>query len=66
MLVAWGCRKADETGLKAYCEATADGLQLYLRHGFKEIDRVTLDLEPWGGKKGDLDSYGVLLREPRS
>lgn len=62
-LVAWGCRKADESGLLAYCEASPEGLNLYKRHGFREVDRVTVDLEPWGGNKGEFHSYGLLVRE---
>lgn len=64
MLVAWGCHRADEKGLKAYCEATTQGLGLYVRHGFREVGCVTVDLEQWGGKKGDMHSFGLLLREP--
>lgn len=62
-LVEWGVQKADELGLIAYTEASPKGLGLYLRFGFEEIDRVTVDLEPWGGKKGMVHSYGLLLRK---
>ena len=53
MLVAWGCR-ADEMGLRDNCEASPEGLRLYLRHVFEEVGRITVDLELWGGKKGEL------------
>ncbi|PYI05940.1 hypothetical protein BO78DRAFT_139068 [Aspergillus sclerotiicarbonarius CBS 121057] len=65
LLVAWGVQKADELGLPAYTEASPEGLGLYLRHGFREVDRVTVDLEEWGGPKGDFSSYGLLYREPQ-
>ncbi|MCJ1398876.1 hypothetical protein MMC11_002077 [Xylographa trunciseda] len=64
-LVAWGVQKADELGLLSYTEASPKGLGLYLKHGFLEVDRVTVDLEPWGGKKGDVSSYRRLLRKPQ-
>jgi hypothetical protein len=62
-LVEWGVKKTDELGLVAYTEASPKGLGLYLRYGFKEVDSVTVDLEPWGGKKGAVHSYGLLLRK---
>lgn len=64
-LVEWGVKKADELGLVAYTEASPKGLGLYLKYGFEEVDRVTVDLEPWGGKKGTVHSYGLLLRKAR-
>ncbi|MCJ1392773.1 hypothetical protein MMC18_005644 [Xylographa bjoerkii] len=65
-LVASGAQKADDLGLLSYTEASPKGMGLYLKHGFLEVDRVTVDLEPWGGKKGDVNSYGLLLRQPRT
>jgi len=65
-LVEWGVKKADELGLVAYTEASPKGLGLYLKHGFKEVDRVTVDLEPWGGEKGTVHSYGLLVRNARA
>ena len=68
MLVTWGCRKADEKGLKAYCEVKPEGggLPLYLSEGFVVVDHVAVDLKPWGGKEGDLYWRGMLLRDYRS
>ncbi|KKA19812.1 hypothetical protein T310_6204 [Rasamsonia emersonii CBS 393.64] len=63
ILVEKGLREADELGLPAYTEATEKGFGLYLKHGFKEVDRVTVDLEPWGGSKGEVSSYALLLRD---
>jgi GNAT superfamily N-acetyltransferase len=59
-LVEWGIKTADEKGLQVYIEATEAGLNLYLRYGMKEVDRVDVDLEPWGGKKGDWNRYALL------
>jgi len=64
-LVELGMKKADELGLSAYTEASEKGLGLYLRHGFEEVDRESVNLEPWGGKKREVNSYGLLLRETR-
>jgi GNAT superfamily N-acetyltransferase len=58
-----GVEKADELGLPAYTWGSSEGMSLYLRHGFREVDRMTVDLGDWGGEKGDLHSYGLLYRE---
>lgn len=64
-LVEWGVKKADELGLPAYTDATPEGLGLYLKHGFLERDRVTVELEQYGGRKGDVSSYALLYRPAR-
>lgn len=66
MLLTAGLAKADELRLLAYTEATPKGLHLYLRHGFREVDRVTIHLEDWGGEKGVVDTFGLLVRDPIS
>ncbi|RDW60202.1 hypothetical protein BP5796_11808 [Coleophoma crateriformis] len=62
----WGVKTADELGLPAYTEASEKGLGLYTRYGFEEFDRVTVNLEPWGGKEGEINSYGLLFRQAKS
>lgn len=61
-LVELGCRMADEMGVVAYTEATPEGQGLYLRHGFEEVERVRVELEKFGGRSGEVDEYGLLLR----
>jgi predicted N-acetyltransferase YhbS len=34
MLLAWGCRRADEVRWEAYLDSTLDGFRLYERFGF--------------------------------
>ncbi|PWY71036.1 hypothetical protein BO70DRAFT_382215 [Aspergillus heteromorphus CBS 117.55] len=64
-LVQWGIDEADRLGLQAYTEASPDGYGLYVRFGLEEVDRVTVDLEPWGGNPGEYNSYALLLRPAR-
>ena len=59
-LVEWGINKAEEKGLQVYIEATEQGLGLYLRYGMIEVDRVDVDLEPWGAKNGEWIRYALL------
>ncbi|PYI11210.1 hypothetical protein BO78DRAFT_413681 [Aspergillus sclerotiicarbonarius CBS 121057] len=66
VLVQRGVEEADRLGLQAYTEASKDGYGLYVKFGFEEVDRVTVDLEPWGGKPGEFNSYGLLMRLARA
>ncbi|KAI9740151.1 MAG: hypothetical protein M1834_004729 [Cirrosporium novae-zelandiae] len=63
-LVARFVEKANELGLRAYIESTENGRALYLRHGFREVDRVTIDLGKYGGEKGKKCSFGSLMKDP--
>ncbi|PYH89623.1 hypothetical protein BO71DRAFT_413195 [Aspergillus ellipticus CBS 707.79] len=62
VLVKRGIEEADRLGLQAYTEASMDGYGLYVRFGMEEVDRVTVDLEPWGGNPGEMNSFALLLR----
>jgi hypothetical protein len=53
MLIRWGLEKAEEMKLPAYLEASKAGKPLYLKHGFKEIDRIEYDLSKFGGEGVD-------------
>lgn len=61
MLVQWGMRKADEEGLKCYLCATARGLRLYEKAGFKTVKEVTFDMSEWGGEGKDW--WACMVRE---
>lgn len=54
MLVKWGLDKAEEMKLPAYLEASKAGKPLYVKHGFKEVDRIEFDLTKWGGEGVDV------------
>jgi hypothetical protein len=59
-MVQWGMDKAEEKGWQVYIEASEAGEGLYLRYGLKEVDRVDVDLEPWGAEKGEWHRYALL------
>ena len=40
---------ADEAGAKTYLESSAKGASLYLRHGFRQVDDILIDMRPHGG-----------------
>ncbi|KAF6805603.1 acetyltransferase [Colletotrichum sojae] len=55
-LVRSGMRRAQELGVGVFILAFQAGLNVYLRLGFKEVDRVVQDAAKWGGE-GDYAVY---------
>ena len=46
MLVEWGVDRADNMKLPAYVESTPEGLRLYEKCGFHQVEVLPLDLNP--------------------
>lgn len=44
-LLRWGIQKADEEELEAYLEASPEGKPIYEHFGFKEMDRLVVELK---------------------
>lgn len=47
-LLRWGIERADEDVMEAYLEASPDGKPIYEHLGFKEVDRLVVELEGEG------------------
>ena len=62
LLVDWGTKKADQLGLPAYLESSAQGHRVYQRHGFVDLDVLKLDLSPYG--ETSVYEHPLMLREP--
>jgi len=58
--------QADAEGRDAYIEATVDGYPVYVKAGFREIDRFSLSLEKHGGMPGEKMTVVCLIRKPVS
>lgn len=39
---------------------------LYLKLGFREVERDTFSLKEWGGREEDLGGHVCMLRKPQS
>jgi hypothetical protein len=63
MLLEDGLALADRDGCKTYIEASAKGLGLYLKYGWKEIDDVKVDTRPYGGHS--VESTKCMMRDPQ-
>jgi len=44
-LIRWGLERADEEGTECYLEASPDGKPVYERFGWRERERLVVDLE---------------------
>ena len=44
-LLRWGLARADEEGTETYLEASPDGKPIYEHFGFKEVDRLVVELK---------------------
>ena len=64
MLMEWGNKKQEEMKLPGFIEATVQGYGLYLKHGYREMERWEFDLgnwSQWGGSGMYMNAY--LVRE---
>ncbi|KAL4795182.1 acyl-CoA N-acyltransferase [Aspergillus venezuelensis] len=48
-LLAWGIERAEKDGKRIYLEATSEGYPLYVKSGWRALERVEIDYERWGG-----------------
>lgn len=63
MLLEWGLKKVDESGLSTYLSATAAGKRLYDKVGFEVVRKIEWDRAPWGGE--GTDGYVCMVRPAR-
>jgi GNAT superfamily N-acetyltransferase len=62
-LLRWGIRKADEDAVEAYLEASPEGKPVYEHFGFKEMDRLVVQLkEEMFGEKEFIEC--MMVRHP--
>lgn len=55
---------ADRQGITTYVDALETAVPVYLRYGFKTVDRIDYDLRKAG--REETVSILVMLREPRT
>lgn len=60
-LIKDGLDIADAAGSKVYIIASPMGLPLYLRHGWKRVDGVVVDMRKYGGSSVVVEE--MLIRE---
>lgn len=62
MLIAEGLADADRNNARTYIEASHAGYELYLRHGWKQVDEIVIDTGNYGGH--GVATEKLLFREP--
>ena len=62
MLIGEGLANADRDNARTYVEASPAGYELYLRHGWEQVDEVVIDIERYGGC--GVATEKLLLRKP--
>ena len=62
MLIGEGLADADRDNAITYIEASSAGYELYLRHGWKQVDDIVIDIGNYGGH--GVATEKLLLREP--
>ncbi|KFY92116.1 hypothetical protein V498_05155 [Pseudogymnoascus sp. VKM F-4517 (FW-2822)] len=63
MLLTPVLEQADMENAKAFVQGSAQGIGLYLKHGWEEVDEILMDYSPYGGT-ADVKT-ALLVREPR-
>lgn len=64
MLATHGLAVADTAGAPIYLDSTPAGLPLYIRHGWKPVDEIRVNLEKYGYEGKGWAVEKCLLREP--
>lgn len=62
LLIGDGLALADRDGARTYIEASPVGLRLYVKHGWKLVDEVVMDMEGYGGS--GVASEKIMMRAP--
>ena len=60
MLILNGLAVVDTNKARNYIEASHVGLELYLNHGWKVVDDITMDMDSYGGS--GVVSEKILIR----
>lgn len=58
-----GLDLADAEGKKSYIEATSEGHPLYLKLGWRDVDRFDVDFNKYGGERPG--TTWIMMRDPQ-
>ncbi|KAI1265912.1 acyl-CoA N-acyltransferase [Xylariaceae sp. FL1019] len=61
-MISWGVEEAKKAGLPAFLEASQVGYPLYLRCGFREVDRISVDFNRWG--LDEIATTVAMVKDP--
>jgi len=61
MLMKWGTEKLEEMKVPGFIISTDQGYGLYVKHGFREVERWEVDLGRWAQLGGSGPYKNVYL-----
>lgn len=61
-MLRWGMQKADAWQARIYLESTPEGYPVYLKHGWRPVEEVSLDFSQHGGVGSE--PFVVMIRDP--
>ncbi|KAL4936155.1 hypothetical protein BDV06DRAFT_205539 [Aspergillus oleicola] len=61
-LLRWGIESAEKAGKRIYLEATGEGYPVYLKSGWRALQRVEIDYARWGGVGTQV--LTLMVRDP--
>ncbi|KAJ5554730.1 Acyl-CoA N-acyltransferase [Penicillium sp. DV-2018c] len=61
-VLKWGIEKADATQSRIFLEATPEGVPVYLKHGWKLLEEVTIDFASFGSEGNE--TFYLMMRDP--
>lgn len=65
MLIRPGLEAADKAGAQTFIEASPSGLGLYIKHGWRVVDELVIDMKAHGVHGHEDFAYNkCLMREP--
>lgn len=67
MLIRWGLERSDREGTETYLEASPQGVPVYKRFGFEEVERFVVDLTGKGEgvlELGEKEFVEVFMVRP--
>lgn len=62
-MLEWGVEVADGEGVECWLDASKAGLGLYKRLGWREVGETSIELEEWGGEKGERETVVQMVRK---
>lgn len=65
LLLAHGLEVVDKANNLSYLDSSSLGLNLYLKHGWRAVDEIRVDLGKYGIDKGGEEVSLCMIREPK-
>lgn len=65
LLLTHGLEVVDKANSLSYLDSSSLGQNIYLKHGWRAVDEITVDLGKYGIDKGGEEVSLCMIREPK-